>query len=81
MYIKIQHMREFLKARDKVRFTVVFYGREMEHKDLGVLLANRVKTELSDVAALEHDAHEEGNRMILLFAPKRTGKYAEAKNA
>lgn len=64
-------MREFLKERDKVRLTVVFRGREMEHPDLGRNLATRVKEQIADVGMLEQDAQMEGNRMSLLFAPKK----------
>ena len=64
-------MREFLAERDKVRFTIVFRGREMEHTDLGKQLVARVKERVADVAALEQDVQMEGNRMNLLFAPKK----------
>ena len=69
--IKINHMREFLGERDKVRLTIVFKGREMEHADLGKHLVERVKERIGDVASLEQDAQFEGNRMSLLFAPKK----------
>ncbi len=69
--IKIGHMREFLKERDKVRFTIVFRGREMEHTDLSAGLLDRVKQSISDVSVVEQDANMEGNRMSLLFAPKK----------
>ncbi len=69
--IKINHMREFFSERDKVRLTIVFRGREMEHKDLGNGLADRVKERVSDVAVLEQGAQMEGNRMSFLFAPKK----------
>jgi len=69
--IKINHMREFFEERDKVRFTIVFRGREMEHQDLGKDLLQRVKDRVADVAVLEQDAHLDGNRMSLLFAPKK----------
>ena len=69
--IKINHMREFIEERDKVRLTIVFRGREMEHQELGKALVARVKERISDVALLEQDAQMEGTRMSLLFAPKK----------
>jgi translation initiation factor IF-3 len=69
--IKINHMREFIEERDKVRLTIVFRGREMEHQELGKALVSRVKERISDVAVLEQDAQMEGTRMSLLFAPKK----------
>ncbi len=69
--IKINHMREFIEGRDKVRLTIVFRGREMEHQDLGRALIARVKERIGDLAILESDAQMEGTRMSLLFAPKK----------
>lgn len=64
-------MREFIAERDKVRLTIVFRGREMEHPEQGKMLIARVKEKISDIALLEQDATMEGNRMSLLFAPKK----------
>jgi len=70
--IKINQMREFIGERDKVRFTVVFRGREMEHPDQGRLIFGRVKEKLSDVATLEsEDRRMEGGRLSLMFTPKK----------
>ena len=69
--IKIDHMREFIAERDKVRLTIVFRGREMEHTDQANHLVARVKEKISDVAILEQDTPMEGNRKSLLFAPKK----------
>lgn len=69
--IKINHMREFIGERDKVRLTIVFRGREMEHTDIAKPLVDRVKEKLQDIAALEQDAIMDGTRMNLLFVPKK----------
>ena len=69
--IKINHMREFIAERDKVRLTIVFRGREMEHTDQANHLVARVKERIADVAVLEQDTPMEGNRKSLLFAPKK----------
>ncbi len=69
--IKIEHMREFIKEHDKVRLTIVFRGREMEHTDQAKPLVQRVKEGIADVAVLEQDIPMEGNRKSLLFAPKK----------
>ncbi len=69
--VKIGHMREFFQEHDKVRLTIVFRGREMEHTDLAKPLFDRVKEKIGDVAVLEQDVPMEGNRKSLLFAPKK----------
>ena len=69
--IKISHMREFIAERDKVRLTIVFRGREMEHTETANPLLERVKEGVADVAFLEQSGSMEGNRKSLLFAPKK----------
>ncbi|OGR91332.1 MAG: translation initiation factor IF-3 [Elusimicrobia bacterium RIFCSPLOWO2_01_FULL_59_12] len=71
LQIKIQHMREFFAERDKVRFTIVFRGREMEHREIGSSLVTKVKDSVADVAFVEQEPQMEGTRMNLLFAPKK----------
>jgi len=69
--IKVEHMRQFFGERDKVRLTIVFRGREMEHREIGTVLINRVKEKVADLAFVEQDAQMEGTRLSLLFAPKK----------
>ena len=67
---KVRHADEFLKKKEKVRFTVVFFGRENQHKDLGQQLLVTVKSKLSDVSIVERDIHLNGNRLSVIFSPK-----------
>lgn len=68
---KIQHAQDFISQKFKVRLTVVFRGREMEHRELGVSLLERIKEMLNGKFNLEQDAQLEGNRMSILLAPKK----------
>lgn len=68
---KIRAMRNFVVNRDKVRLSVVFHGREMEHRDLGKALLDRVREQLADVAAVESEPFLLGNRMIIVLVPKK----------
>lgn len=68
--IKLKHAREFLLEHNKVQITVLFMGREMQHRDLGYALINKVKALLADVGAPEQ-SHPSmmGNRMFVYFSP------------
>lgn len=70
--IKLKHAREFLLENNKVQITVMFMGREMQHRDLGMALINKIKLSLSDVADVEHNASMFGNRLFLNLMPKKT---------
>ena len=50
---KMRHARRFFEEGDKVKFTLMFRGREVTHPELGIRLLEQVKGELEDVAAVE----------------------------
>ncbi len=68
---KFRAVRKFLEERDKVRITVMFRGRELEHKDLGRKIIDRLKEQLGELATVESDPMMMGNRMILMLAPQK----------
>ena len=67
---KVQHAREFLEKRDKVKFTVTFRGREMAHQDLGQAMLRQVIADLADIAAPESIPRSEGRTLIMIMLPK-----------
>ncbi|MFQ5688666.1 MAG: translation initiation factor IF-3 [Gemmatimonadota bacterium] len=68
---KLRHARRFLEEGDKVKFTLMFRGREVMHPQLGIRLLERVREELEEVAAVESDIAHEGRTMTMLLAPRR----------
>ena len=68
---KVEHAKEFIDEKFKVRFTVVFRGREMEHRHLGVNLLGKVREMLEGKFMMEQEPQLEGNRMSMLLAPKK----------
>ncbi|MBI4397227.1 MAG: translation initiation factor IF-3, partial [Elusimicrobia bacterium] len=68
---KVRAMQKFLEGRDKVRVSVVFHGREMEHRDLGVRLLDKMKEQLAEISTVESNPILLGNRLILMLAPKK----------
>ena len=68
---KINHSKGFIDQKFKVRVTVVFRGREMEHRNLGLELLKKFQTLLDSKFMLEQEAQLDGNRMSILIAPKK----------
>ena len=68
---KIGHASEFIDEKFKVRMTVVFRGREMEHRILGLNLLNKIKEMMDGKFVIEQDPQLEGNRMSILMAPRK----------
>ena len=66
---KIKNAKKFLAKKDKVKFTVKFKGREMQHIQLGRDLMNRIIEDTKDVGKLETQPKFEGRQMIMIIQP------------
>jgi len=67
---KVQHARQFLEARDKVKFTVMFRGREIAHQEIGYRLIEKVIALLADIATVESSPRFEGRTITTVLMPK-----------
>lgn len=72
---KVQHAREFLAERDKVKLTVTFRGREIAHQDLGHKIIQRAIADLAEYATVESPPRSEGRTLtaVLMPRPSKTG--------
>lgn len=68
--IKIKHIREFLADGDKVRVTLRFRGREMDHTDLGMQVIGRVQEQLKDDCKVEQSPKMEGKQIVMTIGPR-----------
>ena len=66
---KIKNAKKFLVNKDKVKFTVKFKGREMQHINLGKDLMNRIIDDTKDVGKVETQPKFEGRQMIMIMQP------------
>jgi translation initiation factor IF-3 len=67
---KLNHVRKFLEAKDKVKVTLIFRGREASHAYLGVRLLDRMAQEVADLGVVEHPPKQEGRLLVMILAPK-----------
>jgi len=66
---KVKNAKKFLVNKDKVKFTVKFKGREMQHINLGKDLMNRIIEDTKDVGKIETSPKFEGRQMIMIIQP------------
>ena len=66
---KLKNAKKFLSKGDKVKFTVRFKGREMQHIELGKDLMNRIIEDTKDVGKIETHPKFEGRQMIMIIQP------------
>ena len=75
---KKHHIERFLGQGSKVKITVWFRGREMQHTELGARLLNNLATELQETATVEMHPKLDGKNMVMVLAPvKKTGSKPE----
>ena len=66
---KIKNAQKFLTKGDKVKFTVQFRGREMQHTDLGHQLMDRIINDTTNLGKVEVRPKLEGRQMIMIVQP------------
>ena len=66
---KIKNAQKFLSKGNKVKFTVKFRAREMQHHHLGKELLNRVQEDTKKFGKLEMSPKFEGRQMVMLIQP------------
>ena len=66
---KLKNARKFISKGDKVKFTVKFKGREMQHTELGKELMNKIINETKDIAKVESQPKFEGKQMVMIIQP------------
>mgnify|MGYP000873776923 CR=1 FL=1 len=66
---KIKNAKKFITKGDKVKFTVKFKGREMQHTELGKELMNKIIEETKDIAKVESRPKFEGRQMVMIIQP------------
>jgi len=66
---KIKNAQRFLEKGDKVKFTVKFKGREMQHSHLGNELMERIKNDTIKVGKVEVQPKFEGKQIIMIVQP------------
>ena len=66
---KIKNAQKFLSKGDKVKFTVQFKGREMQHTHLGHKLMQRIINDTNALGKVEIQPKFEGRQIIMIVQP------------
>ena len=68
--IKTRNIIGFLEEGDKVRVTLRFRGREMDHTELGMQILEKVQAALLDHSKIEQSPRIEGKQIVMTVSPK-----------
>ena len=66
---KIKNAQKFLTKGDKVKFTIKFKGRELQHSNLGDELMQKIKTDMEKLGKVELQPKFDGKQMIMIIQP------------
>ena len=66
---KIKNAQKFLLKGDKVKFTIRFKGREMQHTKLGNDLMEKIKIDMETIGKVELQPKFDGKQMIMVIQP------------
>ena len=66
---KIKNAQKFLSKGDKVKFTIRFKGREMQHTKLGNNLMEKIKNDMESIGKVELQPKFDGKQMIMVIQP------------
>ena len=69
--VRLSHAKRFLESGDKVKATIMFRGREIQHSNLAEELLQRMATDLKDLAEIQQAPKKEGRSMMMLLSPKK----------
>ena len=70
--VKVRKIINFLERGDKVKVSLRFRGREMQHRELGLDLLQRVKADLPEGLVIEQEPKLEGRQMTMVVALGKT---------
>jgi len=70
---KLRHIREFLEKGYRVKASLMFRGRENEHRELGFELFKRLIKDCEPVGVTESPPKLLGNNLFLLIHPPHSG--------
>ena len=67
--VKVKAFHKFIKGGNKVKVSMRFRGREMEHQNLGLDLFKRLIEQVKEYAKVEVPPKNEGKQIMMVLVP------------
>lgn len=78
---KTRKVAQFLGEGHKVKITIMFRGREMQHPELGRRILDRVAEEVAEVGKVEVMPKQDGRNMTMVLGPDKKAQEKARKDA
>lgn len=69
--VRVNQALRFLGSGDKVKATITFKGREIQHIDLAIELLNKMAQDLDNLAEIQQSPIKDGKQLIMILSPKK----------
>jgi len=78
---KTRKVKQFLAEGNRVKITIMFRGREMQHPELGRKILDQVAEHADDISKVEVYPKLDGRNMVMVLVPDREKQAAAARAA
>jgi len=68
--VKIKALSKFIGGGNKVKVSMRFRGREMEHQNIGMDLIRKLTEQVSEYAKMESPPKLEGKQIVMVLVPQ-----------
>ncbi|PSD39136.1 translation initiation factor IF-3 [Acinetobacter radioresistens] len=69
--VKLRAIIKFLEEGNKVKITLRFRGREMDHQQLGLAQLQKIEADDAEIGVVEQAPKMEGRQMGMVLGPKK----------
>jgi translation initiation factor IF-3 len=69
--VRVKNAIRFLKSGDKVKATISFRGREIQHSKMAEDLLRQMAKDLEEYAEVQQFPKREGRNMMMMLSPKK----------
>lgn len=69
--VKAKHIRRFIEDKNKVKVSIVYRGREIAHKEIGLKVMEELLKRVEDVVKIESEAKFDGKSYSIVLSPKK----------
>jgi translation initiation factor IF-3 len=76
---KTRKVAKFLGEGHKVKVTIMFRGREMQHPELGRAILDRVAVDVEHLGRVENHPRQDGRNMTMVLGPDKKAQAAHKK--
>nr|YP_009399478.1 translation initiation factor 3 [Dictyomenia sonderi]ARW69084.1 translation initiation factor 3 [Dictyomenia sonderi] len=69
--VRLNQALKFLQSGDKVKTTITFRGREVQHINLAIELLNKMAEDLNTISTVQQMPTKDGKNITMILAPSK----------